>query len=71
MENKGRMVRSEEAAKILGISVWTLRNKCCKKEIPYYKVDRLLYFDTAELDEWLRQCRVETDANLMKKIYNS
>lgn len=67
----GKMVRIEEAAKLVSMSVNTLRNKCSKKEIPHYKTDRLLYFDTDELDEWLRQYKVETNANLMKKIYNN
>lgn len=65
------MVRIEEAARHVSMSVHTLRNKCSAKEIPHYKVDRLLYFDTDELDRWLRQCKVETNTNLMKKIYNS
>lgn len=65
------MVRIEEAARLVGLTPSTLRNKCSAKEIPHYKVNRLLYFDTEELDAWLRQCPVRTDANLMKKIYNN
>ena len=65
------MVRIEEAAKITGLTLSTLRNKCSAKEIPHYKVNRLLYFDTEELDAWLRQCPVRTNANLRKLIYNS
>lgn len=67
----GRMIRVEEAARLIGMTVSTLRNKCHLKEIPHYKVNRLLYFDTEELDAWLRQCPVKTNANIQKIIYNN
>ena len=67
----GKLIRIEEVSKLTGMSVRTLYNKCHLKEIPHYKRDRLLFFDTEELDAWLRECPVRTNANLRKIVYNS
>jgi excisionase family DNA binding protein len=54
----------EELSEYLGIKKSTLYAKVAKRQVPYYKIDRLIRFKKTEIDRWvesLRQAPVETD----------
>ena len=42
-----------QAAEFLGIAKATLYGKCCNQLIPHFKKGKKLYFDKAELLDWL------------------
>jgi excisionase family DNA binding protein len=52
--NKDKLLSIQEASKLLRLSVPTLYSKVSKKEIPYIKVSRKLYFSEATLMEFLK-----------------
>ena len=51
--NKDKLLSIQEASKLLRLSVPTLYSKVSRKEIPYIKVSRKLYFSEATLMEFL------------------
>lgn len=57
-----------EACMYLGISESLLYKLTASKEIPHYKPrGKMLYFDKAELDGWLKQNNVPTLGNILDR----
>lgn len=57
-----------EACMYLGISESLLYKLTASKEIPHYKPrGKMLYFDKAELDGWLKQNNVPTLGNILNR----
>jgi excisionase family DNA binding protein len=55
----------EEAAIYTGLSVSYLYKLTSTQQIPHFKPrGKMNYFDRSELDEWLRQNRVKTTAEI-------
>lgn len=51
----------EDVAALTGLSKSHLYKMTCRKEIPYYKPNgKLVYFDRAEVETWMKQNRVNT-----------
>lgn len=51
----------EEVAELTGLSKFYLYQLTSKKQIPHYKPNgRLVYFDKAEIEAWLKQNRQGT-----------
>lgn len=49
-----------QAADHLGVKVGTLRAWVSRRQVPHYRLGgRLVVFDLAELDEWLRAKKVD------------
>ena len=48
-----QVIRVKEAAEFLGISEGHLYNLCSRREIPFLKKRKLLYFVRSELEDWL------------------
>ena len=67
-----------QAAEYLGIAKATLYGKCCNLLIPHFKKGKKLYFDKAELLDWLKSGKRKTindinesvDTNLFKRKIN-
>lgn len=57
-DNK-ELMSSEAAAEYLAITSRHLRDLVARRDIPYFKVGRLLRFDRRELDKWLDENKVE------------
>ena len=53
--NEQRLLKPEEAAEILGVSILTLYGWTSARRIPFRKAGRLLRFDRAELENWTRK----------------
>ena len=43
----------DEASEYTGYAKATLYSMTCRKQIPYYKRGRILYFSVTELDNWI------------------
>ncbi len=54
-----RCIGIKEAAEHLGVKVETLYAWIHRKQIPYYKVGRLVKFRNADIERWLNERRVE------------
>ena len=51
----------DDVAALTGLSKSNLYKMTCRKEIPYYKPNgKLVYFDRAEVEAWMKQNRVNT-----------
>lgn len=48
------MLNIKDAAVFLGLSVPTLYSKVSRKEIPYHKPGKRLYFQKSELLDWIK-----------------
>lgn len=62
------VLTSDEAAKYMGISKSYLYKLTMRQEIPHYKpMGKMVYFNRAELEQWLQQNRCATDSELTQK----
>lgn len=59
------MLDIKEASAFLKLAVATIYSKVCRGEIPATKPGRQLYFNKAELIEWLKQKRKKTTQELI------
>ena len=61
----GTTAFTAEAAKFLGIKVSYLHKLMMRRVIPYYKPNgKLCFFDKAELEAWMKNVRVASQAEL-------
>ncbi|MEW6003661.1 MAG: helix-turn-helix domain-containing protein [Nitrospirota bacterium] len=44
----------EELSEYLGIKKSSLYAKVAKRQVPFYKIDRLIRFKKTEIDRWVR-----------------
>lgn len=56
-----------EAALFTGFSKDHIYRLTCTNKIPHYKKNRKLYFRKDELEQWLTECRVPTQAEINSK----
>lgn len=63
------VLTSDEAAKYLGISKSALYKMTMQRKVPFYRSQggKLIYFDRAEIIDWMKCNRVATDAELEAK----
>jgi excisionase family DNA binding protein len=52
------MLKPEQAAERLNVSLRFIRRLCHERRVPYTKVGRLVRFDPDELDAWIAAHRV-------------
>ena len=65
-EEDNQLLTIEEAAAFLRVSVAALYTKVSRKEIPFSKPGRRLYFDKAELKEWVKLGKRKTANELIQ-----
>ena len=64
-ETKQQLIPTAEAAKFLGIKVSYLHKLMMRRVIPYYTPNgKLCFFDKAELEAWMKNIRVASQAEL-------
>ena len=62
------VLTSDEAARYMGISRSYLYKLTMRKEIPHYKPrGKVVYFNRAELEQWLQSNRVSTTSEVEQK----
>ena len=54
----------DQAAKFLNVKVSRLRTAILRKEIPYFKVGRLVRFHKHDLEKWIDDLRRQTQKKL-------
>lgn len=54
----------EEASTLTGYSTAHLYRLTSQREIPHYKRQKKLFFDKAELEGWMKGCRIKTNEEL-------
>ena len=59
-ENKEELLNIQEVSKLLNLSVSTIYSKVCKREIPFNKQGKRIYFYRHELMKWIKSGRVKT-----------
>lgn len=60
MPKRDAIFNVKEAADFLHLSVSSLYGKTCRREVPFNKKGKRLYFYKSELEEWIRQGRNKT-----------
>jgi excisionase family DNA binding protein len=55
----GRLLKPEEAAERLNVSLRFIRRLCHERRLPYTKVGKFVRFDAEELEAWITAQRVE------------
>jgi excisionase family DNA binding protein len=54
----GRLLKPEEAAERLNVSLRFIRRLCHERRVPYTKVGKFVRFDADELEAWIATQRV-------------
>ena len=70
-QNKDQLLNVEQASKLLNLSIATIYSKICKKEIPFNKKGKRIYFYNQELMEWIKSGRVKTYTEIKNDIEKS
>lgn len=50
----------DDVSLLYGLSKSTIYKMTSSRTIPHYRRGKLLYFDKAELDQWAKACRINT-----------
>jgi len=56
-----QMVNAVEAAKVLGVSVWTIRQWTSMRKLPFHKIGRLTRFKMSDLEAFIEAGKVEAN----------
>lgn len=67
-EDKNELLNVEEASKLLDLSVATIYRKICRKEIPFNKKGKRIYFYKHELIKWIKSGRIKTYTEMKNEI---
>jgi len=67
-DQKSLFMDVNQAANFLGIAKSTLYGKCCNLLIPHFKKGKKLYFDRAELIEWLKSGKRKTTSLIHEEV---
>ncbi len=60
----------DDVALLTGLSKSHLYRLTCNHEIPHYKRAKMLYFDRAEIEAWMKQNRVATRQEIEQQAIN-
>lgn len=58
---------AEEAAMLVGLAKKTIYDLTSKKSLPHYKRNGKLYFKKQELEKWMTENKVLTDAEMSSR----
>lgn len=53
------LLNVDQTAEFLGVSTRFVRQLAYERRVDHFKVGKLLRFDSADLDRWLEQCKIE------------
>lgn len=70
-ENQDDLLSIQETSKLLNLSVSTIYSKVCKREIPFNKQGKRIYFYRHELMKWIKSGRVKTYLEVQNDIEKS
>lgn len=67
--NSEKLLNIQEAAKFLNLAVPTIYSKVNRREIPFIKRSKKLYFSKEELTDYLKKGRVKTNEELLSEAH--
>lgn len=67
-EPEDKVLNVEEAAKFLHLAVPTIRSKASRKELPFMKRGKLLYFSQKELTDYLKKGKVKSNDEVEAEV---
>lgn len=70
-ENQDELLNIQETSELLNLSVSTIYSKVCKREIPFNKQGKRIYFYRHELMKWIKSGRVKTYLEVQNDIEKS
>lgn len=56
-----------DCALYTGYAVQTLYSMVCRKEIPYYKRGRSVFFDKGDIEKWMRGMRIASNEEIEER----
>lgn len=57
----------DDVSLLTGLSKSYLYKLTCSHQIPHYKNAKIIYFDRAEIEAWMKQNRVATESEVEQK----
>lgn len=60
----------DDVSLLTGLSKSYLYKLTCSHQIPHYKNAKIIYFDRAEIEAWMKQNRVATESEVEQKAAN-
>ena len=60
----------DDVAVLTGLSKSHLYKLTCKHQIPFYKPNKIVYFDRIEIESWMRQNRIATQQEVELNAVN-
>ena len=60
----------DDVSLLTGLSKSYLYKLTCSHQIPHYKNAKIIYFDRAEIEAWMKQNRVATESEVEQKAVN-
>jgi len=54
-----KMLTLQEASEAYGFSIWSLRYKASRREIPLVRIGRRLYINVTDFEKWLDEKKIE------------
>lgn len=60
----------DDVSLLTGLSKSYLYKLTCSHQIPHYKNAKIIYFDRAEIELWMKQNRVATESEVEQKAVN-
>ncbi|MFD0792080.1 helix-turn-helix domain-containing protein [Mucilaginibacter litoreus] len=70
VQPENEILNITDAAAFLRLTKSTIYSKVCRGELPAYKTGRRLYFDKAELTEWIKSARKNTNEDTRRAARN-
>lgn len=70
LQTQKETLNINELAEYTGLSKSTIYKLTCSNGIPHYKKAKHLYFDKAEINNWLKSNRIKTNLDLDKEVSN-
>ncbi|TDE03039.1 helix-turn-helix domain-containing protein [Flavobacterium sandaracinum] len=70
-KNQDELLNIQETSKLLNLSVSTIYSKVCKREIPFNKQGKSIYFYKHELMKWIKSGRIKTYLEVQNDIEKS
>lgn len=65
-KDEAELLTIQQAAALINLSVATIYSKASRREIPYCKKGKRLYFSAQELTDWIKSGRHQTQPELLE-----
>jgi len=63
-----KLLTPEELGDMLGVSIHTIYQWTCKRQVPFIKIGKLIRFPESEILAWLESNRIEPQSKLIGRL---